>query len=204
MKNLILIIFCLTFFSCKAQSVEGLHNPTNYGYSGYYYKDLYNDLDFFEGTWVYSNANTSLTIVFLKKEMKQIQRGSVLYYMDAIIGEYHYIENGIEKINTLSNLVNNHDNPYDYNITGSTIKKYGDLNCPNCEPGNILIRCVFSDPECDINSTPTMVFRYYVEDGVAKLHLNFYSGPITGNLYGIEPQCDNYAVPFGEYILIKQ
>lgn len=35
--------------------------------SGTYYKDIDNDFNRFEGTWVYSNANTTLKITFRKK-----------------------------------------------------------------------------------------------------------------------------------------
>lgn len=192
------------FFNCKAQTITNLHNPENYGTTGYYYKDLNNDLNNFNGTWKYENGNTSLIVTLQKKENKNIQYGNTNYYTDAIIGEYVYIENGIEKINTLENLNNNYADPYKYNLIGDVISKFGDRSCSNCETGNIIIRCSYKEPECDIPSNPKMRFRYYIEDGVEKLDCLFMSGPYRGNVYGLEPQCQGFSIPFGEYTLIKQ
>ena len=97
----LLVIALITFLSCKAQnpllSINdlGMNNLNNA-----YYKDLNNDLNPFEGTWLYTNGNTSLKMVLVKKTMYFNGK----YFEDLIIGEYQYIENGVEKINTLTNL----------------------------------------------------------------------------------------------------
>ncbi|MDC1265621.1 hypothetical protein N8009_02380 [Flavobacteriaceae bacterium] len=63
-----------------------------------YYKDVNNVLNDFEGTWLYTNGNTSLKIILTKN----IQYFNGKFYEDIIVGGYQYIENGVEKINTLS------------------------------------------------------------------------------------------------------
>ena len=62
MKQIFLItLIIFSFFNCKAQSPIiaidslGMHNTENA-----YYKDLNNELNSFEGTWLYTNGNTSL------------------------------------------------------------------------------------------------------------------------------------------------
>lgn len=67
-----------------------------------------------------------------------------------------------------------------------------------------MVKCGFNQPDCDIISSPQMIFRHYTENGVEKLHLNFISGTYVGNPYGIEPECQGYAIPYGEYTLVKQ
>ncbi len=71
-----------------------------------YYKDINNFIDPFVGTWVYTetcpitgNENVYFKIV-LEKELMTYNRG---YYMDKVIGEYQYKENGVELRNTLNN-----------------------------------------------------------------------------------------------------
>ncbi|MFN4313275.1 MAG: DUF6705 family protein [Chitinophagaceae bacterium] len=47
------------------------------------------------------NTNTSFKIVLVKK----VQQYNGECYEDLIIGEYQYIVNGVEKVNTLSKLI---------------------------------------------------------------------------------------------------
>jgi hypothetical protein len=67
--------------------------------TGVYFKDTNNNLDKFEGTWIYEDATRKLTIVLQKKEFFEI--GSP--HSDVVIGNYIYEENGVELINTLTN-----------------------------------------------------------------------------------------------------
>ena len=95
MKNLY-IIFILVFATmCKSQSVIIDIEKAGFGQpDGYYQNDLNNLLDAFPGTYIYSSGNMSFKIV-LKKVIKQYFDS---HYEDLIIGEYKYIENGIEKL----------------------------------------------------------------------------------------------------------
>ena len=101
MKSLKTLAIILFFGGCKAQtpildiSESGTGLP-----NGYYLKDTYDLLNQFEGIYQYTNGSTILKIVLVKK----IQQYNGKYYEDLIIGEYQYIENGIEKINTLSEI----------------------------------------------------------------------------------------------------
>lgn len=88
-----------------------MNTTSNYGAEGFYFKDINNDFNSFEGTWEYTSGNTSLTISFRKRINVHQQSEISNYHLDALVGEYKYIENGIEKVNTLSNLINNHSDP---------------------------------------------------------------------------------------------
>ena len=67
-------------------------------------------------------------------------------YEDMIIGEYQYIENGVEKINTLNGLSVNHSNGGKYSISGNIIiagqvdndclpnEKHCDWDCLKVQP----------------------------------------------------------------------
>ena len=204
MKHIIIILIALSLLNCKAQTVVSMNNNGNYGAEGFYFKDINNDFNTFEGTWLYTDGNSSLKVTFQKKinnhDLSEISN----YHFDALVGEYQYIENGAEKVNTLLNINNNHSDPYDYNLIAISVWKYGQNSCTNCEPGNKVVKARFNQPDCDIISSPQMIFRHYIESGVEKLHLNFISGTYVGNPLGIEPTCQDYAIPFGQYTLIKQ
>lgn len=101
--------------SCKAQfptlPIEDWYKEQE----GAYYKDIDNELDDFEGTWLYTNGNTSLKIILRKEVM--FYNGD--YYEDVMVGEYRYIENGVELINTLDNI--NVTDVYEHNIYGQSL-----------------------------------------------------------------------------------
>ena len=210
MKNIITFICIINVFACKAQHpTVSLHNSAEaYGVKGYYYKDFNNYLNSFEGTWLFTNGNTSFTVILQKKIMIEVSASSSnkIYYADAIIGEYKYIENGIEKINTLQNISNNHPILFSYNIFLSSVSLSSDGNsCINCQPGDIYMRGSYTEPNCDRWMYPVLSMRYFVENGIEKIDLHFSAGErIMSDMYGNPPPCDEYALPFGEYILIKQ
>ena len=101
MKNIILILTLILTLSCKAQSNVVGYNSSNIPENAYC-KDLNNDLNKFTGTWKFVNGNTELTIIIVKNE-KVYHKYFSKYYIDELAGNYKYIENGIEIVNTLSN-----------------------------------------------------------------------------------------------------
>ena len=118
MKQIITItILAFSLLNCRAQSpIVSLEEWDGYEQQNAYYKDLNNLLNTFEGTWLYTNGNDTLKIVLIKSTM--FNNGD--YYEDIMIGGYQYIENGIEKINTLSD-ANNPNLGYSASIWGNTI-----------------------------------------------------------------------------------
>lgn len=101
MKQIVtIVIFAFSLLNCKAQSpIIAIETDSRIGMpENSYYKDTNNVLNDFEGTWLYTDGNTSLKITLVKSTM--FNNGD--YYEDIMVGGYQYIEDGIEKINTLS------------------------------------------------------------------------------------------------------
>lgn len=87
--------------------------------SGAYYKDINNLLDPYVGTWLYSNGADTLKIKLRKVTMTPSINNS---YKDLIVGEYQYVANGVEKINTLNNFNTDYPMQYAHNISGNNFE----------------------------------------------------------------------------------
>jgi len=189
---------------CKAQTIIPLFDgPTNV--NGGYYKDTYNDLNKFEGTWKYTNGTTSLTIILQKREMISYDDSYNNYYEDVLIGGYIYVENGIEKVNTLPQLTFTLPNSYNYHISGNIIIGPGSIYCMDCGVDERMVLLQFSDPNRDIlGMEPEMLLRRSDSGTIQKIKLIFRStsGAIARD--GQIPLYTSYTVPFGEYLLVKQ
>ena len=205
MKQLFLIMVFMLGLGCKAQiPIKSIYDDTDI--NGAYYKDTNNDFDKFVGTWKYTNCITSLTITLQKKaQYHKFHSNGDNYYLDVMVGEYKYIENGVEKINTLPFLSQNFDDPYKYHIAGSLIARPNSIYCLGCGPNDRKLVLGFVDPNRSIPGyEPEMMFQRVDSGGVQKLKLIFrtISGMIVEE--GVEPPYNEYTVPFGEYLLVKQ
>jgi hypothetical protein len=213
MKNKLLlnIIVFLMVLVCNAQTpIEPIYSNPEYSYQeGAYYKDLDNDYDRFEGIWDYHSGMDTLKIVLEKKEM--VYRDKAFgpnYYEDMLIGEYRYVENGIEKVNTLDHLTTN-NNPESFNLTGGIIQKYNPNAasgyCNGCKPGQVKVGLSFSEPGVNIDGIYYYYyFRHFLENGVEKLELTvYYQGMEVYNI-NEGPSKDRYSIPMDRYILVKQ
>lgn len=216
MKKL-LIPFCfLLCISTQAQTtiipLYDTNSDLNFNdrSNGEYHKDTFNDFNLFEGTWLFTNGNTSLKIVLDKVIKHHVAYDDTNYYKDILIGEYQYIENGVEKVNTLGSLNLNID-PYENNISGSIIRKYNpniSNACYNCNPGDVQVLLDFEEPGVNIMlSNLRILLRHFTENGTEKLEAVFVEmGSPTRNLNDNKP-LDEYSIPFppgSSYILIKQ
>ena len=120
------------------------------------------------------------------------------YYEDILIGEFQYIENGTELINTLSNLQIRFIDPHSYNLAGNGIRVYDASetgNCSGCKPSLLVVRCSITEPG---ESYRTMMLWYINENGTEKL---------WGVVQGDEStnSNSNFKVPYGRYkYFIKQ
>ena len=200
MKNIILIaLLVTTFYNCKAQQYiiplssdqERKDNPD------YYLKDTYNDFDNFIGTWKYENGNTSFKIVLEKRIKFQLSNDE--YYEDLLVGRYQYIENGIEKANTLNNFPSN---AYDYKILGnSIIYKTAPPVCDDCFLMERRIRLGVYHPT-EEGTYGWLYLRYKNDNGVKKLTTIFKeASDFLGSTSPIPIYMD---IPNGEYEMIKQ
>lgn len=102
MKNILFILSLVAILNCKAQSpiistVDWANNDDIDLVDGSYLKDVENKFAPFIGTWKWEDGTSSLEIQFSKFEM--ILSGDI--YRDLLIGKYRYVEDGIEKFNSL-------------------------------------------------------------------------------------------------------
>ncbi|MDI9256479.1 DUF6705 family protein [Flavobacterium sedimenticola] len=138
MKTTIKLLFVLLLTSsCKAQTID-ISQQNGENATGVYYKDIQNLLNTFEGTYLYSEGTASLKIIFRKQVMSSPANNR--FREDLLVGEYQYIENGIEKSNTLSNLNIFHSNGWKYSIDGNTVLVQGDPGCQDCLPNEKALR----------------------------------------------------------------
>lgn len=213
MKNILILLFTVFAISSKAQSpIINRYYDGNYGeIVNAYYKDLTNLHDQYVGTWIYINGNTSLKIVFVKKDMFFVSGHAKNYYADFLVGEYQYIENGVEKVNTLSNLVINHTD-----IDANNLKSYSAKwkstypQCLECNEEEKRLVMRFEEPSRRniYGLSNQFILRRYVENGTEKLKVWFLFtglGIFTeGSFDGPLSEISSFSLPFGEYTLTKQ
>jgi|GEM_PF-1771756 hypothetical protein len=85
------ILLCVSSFGAIAQETPNIIVP------GTYYQD--NVINNYAGTWKWTNGTDEFTIVLVKKKCN-LERFSV----DVLSGGYRYVKNGVEQINTLSDV----------------------------------------------------------------------------------------------------
>lgn len=200
MKNIVIVILMITALSCKAQSViKSLDGdgscPSND--SNCYEKDVNNEFDKFVGAWKYQNGNTSLTFK-LKKEL-HYQTSNNANYEDLLVGEYQYIENGIEKANTLSDFNNIAVSGYQHKIAGGIFLHRLPYYCAdNSLPQEIKIELFIEDPN-DSFIEGIVILRYVIDNGTEKLEVCIHD---TSTL--AEDPNAHLLIPNGYYEMIKQ
>ncbi|SHI87500.1 hypothetical protein SAMN04488096_105198 [Mesonia phycicola] len=147
MKYIYIITICLLMsaYSVNAQNetIVPIENwcTVNLSDDIYYFKDVNNYLDKFVGVWVYSNNNTYLKLEIIKETHQDMNGGFPLNlddFEDYIVISMQYMENGIEKYNSLP-LTINRDNPrmsgnnIDANNTNKIKITYAEPSLISCE-----------------------------------------------------------------------
>jgi hypothetical protein len=212
-KLLIISVFYISINLTNAQSpVIDLLNQGAGHEQGAYYKDTNNYLDEFVGTWIFTNlsTNTNLEIRLFKKIMNQSNNNT---YEDILYGEYKYVENGVEKLNTLSNLSINYTNVENYGIDGNYLldKKSAPL-CIECTSNQKGIGLIITENGKEISyNFKARVFniggQFIMKALIYSDGISFKGLPSTGNQIkdlvrqGIDV---GVTIPIGYYDLIKQ
>lgn len=200
MKKIIaLVLIVLSNINCKAQIVV---NTTETDYTilpnNCYLKDSNNYLTPYVGEWKYVNGSTTLII----KLRKIINYNNGTYSEDMLIGEYQYIENGIEKINTLSNFSTDLPDQYFHKIDGKTLKTK--LDAPACNDcgNNPRVSLIYNDPTKHVAGIMTLGV-YDVEN--IKIYITTSNIRYFQNLDGsLDYENVGFTIPIGWYILEKQ
>ena len=199
-KNLIILVVLLLSINCKAQTPIVDISESEMGLpNGYYIKDLHNLLNPFEGTYVYTNGATTLKIVLVKKVLQY----NTQYYEDLIIGEYQYIKDGVQIVNTLSEITTTYLNQRNHKIEGNLIvdKNYRVWRCTSCSLTENRLSTQIEDVVSE--RFAELVLRRTTEGGqeVMKIKITNISRVIE---IDDQPTAPDFALPTGEFTLIKQ
>lgn len=212
MKYIYASLLSLSLFGCWAQTpVIPIYGNNNFcTVENAYYKDINNFRDQFVGTWLYVNGTTSLKIIFVKKNMSYTTEAPKNCYADYLIGGSQYIENGVEKYNTMSSINLNHSNIYDYFMFSSLmIKSTNYPKCNDCSINEKRLVISYEEPltKSDLCLDADLVIRHILENGTEKLMVRFLkvSGACGSTIDETSPLPNlNFTLPFGNYTLIKQ
>jgi hypothetical protein len=183
MKKIFILVFSLAFFlNCKAQTITMTTNnywdivPENG-----YYKDSNNSLNTYIGEWKYENVTTSTSLIIkLRKVTNTFTFG---FYQDLLIGEIHYIKNGVEKINTLNQFNVNITNQAEHNLVSrrlvsKTEKRNPEWNsCDECISSTPLVEFIFRNPNTGLQGT--ILIGVYDFDSI---RANFYSNGMKSTM----------------------
>ena len=118
-----------------------------------------------------------------------------------LIGEYQYIENGVEKTNTLNKLNINYTD-FDYHsLSGNAILKYGDALCRNCVQGDIKV--MGGLVENLSNNSAQIIISKLIVNGQPAINLNVWW---QSKSYNVATSAPGASASFsgGDYIMVKQ
>ena len=141
-KKIIVLLAAISFFNCKAQTIN-LEDRVGKKQSGVYYKDVYNVLNPFEGTYLYTNGNTSFEIRLQKKVYANYNN---YCHEDILIGSYKYVENGTTKVDVLNSINTIHPDGWDYYIHANFILTGNTRGCTDCSPNEKWLSGSIEDP----------------------------------------------------------
>jgi hypothetical protein len=200
MKTFKIIIIVLLSINCKAQNPTIDITQSRLGQpDGYYVKDTNSLLNPFEGTYLYTNGTTSFKMILIKK----VQQYNGRFYEDLIIGEYQYIENGVEKVNTLSEINTVYNNQRIHNIDGNLIvdNNFRFWKCPTCPINEKRLKCSINDTSSNRYASITMQRTSLNGQEVMKIKISNINGIsfVEGQPVPLE-----FSLPQGELTLIKQ
>lgn len=213
MRNILLIFICIFTQYTNAQTIIDFDDYANdLDVQSYYMKDINNYLNQFEGTWKYVNGNNEITLVFKKKTFTYHPNPSMTVIQDELVGEYKYIKNGVEVLNTLQNINANHNNSIKYNIQNSVRNKNnndGTVPCYMCTVPSQRLYAYYDEPTLDNQCIyGSLLIHTFVENGQTKL---FFSIRKRTNGFSCVKKSDESqpAIDYdleltnGEYIFVK-
>ncbi len=202
MKNLfitLLLIFAKTIFA--QNTIIALEDDNGSKIPGAYYKDINNSLDTFVGTWLFNNGSETFKIVLQKDTLVSINN---IYFKDLIIGEYQYIdENGVEKVNSLSNLSITLPHIYNHSIDGNFIVSDPSYwNCYDCSLGERRLMVSFSDPVNNIGGSMLIKKTTVAGQEAIRIEISYLFKSVFR--YDEPVVIPTPSVPQGIHTLIKQ
>lgn len=199
-KHIYFLLLSFAALTSTAQSPIYDISDIREGIEGSYYKDLNNNLDGYDGAYLYTEPNNTSFKIVLKKKVLSFN----YYYEDLIVGEFQFIRNGIEITNTLANINNKYTNEkVNHTITGNFILTGTTWGCPDCSPTEKRLRLSLIDNKSQnivgldirktkVNNIPAIKVLIFGEE--------YHSTPNPDG----SRSTDSYMLELGEYTMIKQ
>ncbi len=213
-KAIVLLILIFTSFCCKAQTdIRSLDSNTNNPSCpakdpNCYDKDINNDMNKMEGTWMYSNGSTEIIIKLKKIEHYQLDSTST--FEDLLVGEYYYMSNGNVIANSLTDFNSTLSSGHFHKIIGNIFRHRLPSGCiDNSTLDEIKIQLSIYHPT-DEFSFGYIILRHIIENGVEKLEACIYDMTSMSSNYdtslGAIDEVDDTRIPIpdGFYVFEKQ
>ncbi|WP_396177415.1 DUF6705 family protein [Flavobacterium sp.] len=209
MKKILTAIVLLYNIILSAQNpILNLHTADFAQIENAYYKDIEQFQNKFVGTWVYTDAVKTIRFKFIKKEMFYYQTIKNCY-VDYLVGEMQYIENGVEKINSLVDLNANYTSIFNYSLHSyRKVDNNWYPKCLECDDFVERLPMSYNEPNNDdFGLKAAFVMRRADENGVQKIKIQYIltSGPL-----GIQSDFEtpstttNFTIPYGDYTLTRE
>jgi Family of unknown function (DUF5977) len=196
-KYIIAILFVLNLSKTNAQIIKDISDYDGGTHiRGAYYKDTQNKLNTYVGSYVYTNGSTSLKFVF----KKVLDKNTTLYTQDVIAGEYQYIVNGIEKINTLNRFnLYTADEVYKHSVHSNFIVD-AQTYCNDCSPNEEHLYGSLFDDVAEAGATFDV--KKTTQNG--KEAIRVLIGWSMRERKESDPPLPNPSLPGGYYVLVKE
>jgi hypothetical protein len=196
MKNILKLSF-LFFISISyaQQPIFNLRDYAGENIADSYLRDFNNDLNGFEGTYVFQNSDTIFKIKLRKVEQAKTYR----FYEDLLIGEIEYKIGNNTLLNTLNDFETNFPDQSKHKIDGNIIlANHNKPVCTDCSTNELRLGLSISDTKY----ASTIYLKKLLINGSQALRATIItSGPITKREGQILP------IPIirnGDFIFIKQ
>ena len=187
-----------SYAQCNDKIIIDLYNQPHSDETGYYYKDINNILNAFEGAYKYESGGTIFELILVKKEGSTPPTNS--YCEDRLIGAYRYVKDGVEKINTLNELNTPQTDGGKYSVTGNFILTGQTLGCDDCGVDEKWINAGILDGRHAFD----FHLKRRVENGQQVLKVLIIVDLSQRFKHPNQPDLPPIKCPIGEFILIKQ
>lgn len=207
MKKIIHLILILisNFVFSQCNNIIDLYTActsisVDYAINGNYYKDLGNNLNPFEGDYLYVNGNNSLRFV-LQKKMSTEHHGTDTYCEDMIVGGYKLVTNNVVILDGLNNVNFNYTNGSSHLINSGYITTGNSHGYDDRDENEKWLVCTIDDPNGAYYANLHM--RKIIHNGQEALKIRIFSSGIVAREENSPPKPVRL-LPWGEFILIKQ
>ena len=176
--NLIMFLLVNNIYS-QCNNIIDLYNRPHNEENGYYYKDLGNNLNPFEGDYLYVNGNNSLRFV-LQKKMSTEHHGTDTYCEDMIVGGYKLVTNNVVILDGLNNVNFNYTNGSSHLINSGYITTGNSHGYDDRDENEKWLVCTIDDPNGAYYANLHM--RKIIHNGQEALKIRIFSSGIVATV----------------------